>query len=196
VCRTDARNRHAGFAVIPPRWLARSRHVHFPFPASLFSSALHCAVRRSLVGEASLEFRSWPCLSQWDAPLGTRGLIPMLLEILSSAADSPGVGYRSMCLQEWPRLAIRLRRSFLGLMATRRRTPPSWSTRPGTISACPSGNARGVRHGARWREWEQPHTFSWRSASADDAKWMSEKSGIRLDPVLTEASSWMSDRSV
>src|ERR1043166_3122235 len=56
----------------------------------------------------------------------------------------------------------------------------------------------GVRHGAtrrRWREWEQPHTISWRSAVADDAEWMSGKSRDRLALlVLTEASSWMSDR--
>ena len=54
-----------------------------------------------------------------------------------------------------------------------------------------------VRHGAlrrRWCEWEQPHTLSWRSATADDAEWMSGKSRARLAPVLTEASSWMSDR--
>ena len=36
---------------------------------------------------------------------------------------------------------------------------------------------------------------SWRSAVADDAEWMSGKSRTRLAPVLTEASSWMSDRS-
>ena|SRR5438093_9433609 len=54
-----------------------------------------------------------------------------------------------------------------------------------------------VRHGAlrrRWCEWEQPHTLSWRSATADDAEWMSGKFRARLAPVLTEASSWMSDR--
>src|SRR5262249_1768220 len=53
-----------------------------------------------------------------------------------------------------------------------------------------------VRHGAsrrRWCEWEQPHTFSWRSASAGDAEWMSGKSRARLAPILTETSSWMSD---
>jgi hypothetical protein len=44
-------------------------------------------------------------------------------------------------------------------------------------------------------KWEQPHTLSCRSASADDAEWMSGKSRARLAPVLTEASSWMSDRS-
>src|SRR5262249_39614260 len=41
----------------------------------------------------------------------------------------------------------------------------------------------GVRHGAmrrRWCEWEQPHTLSWRSATADDAEWMSGKSRARL----------------
>ena len=54
--------------------------------------------------------------------------------------------------------------------------------------------------GPTWRiatprcEWEQPHTLSWRSAIADDAEWMSGKSRDRLAPVLTEASSWMSDR--
>src|SRR5438128_3000831 len=45
----------------------------------------------------------------------------------------------------------------------------------------------GVRHGAwrrRWCEWEQPHTLSWRSASADDAEWMSGKSRARLAPGL------------
>jgi len=55
----------------------------------------------------------------------------------------------------------------------------------------------GVRHGALRRrrcEWEQPHTLSWRSAFADDAEWMSGKSRDRLALVLTEASSWMSDR--
>ena len=55
-----------------------------------------------------------------------------------------------------------------------------------------------VRHGAlrrRWCEWEQPHYLSWCSASADDAEWMFGKSRTRLAPVLTEASSWMSDRS-
>ena len=36
--------------------------------------------------------------------------------------------------------------------------------------------------------------FSWRSAKADDAEWMFGKSRNRLAPVLTEASSWMSDR--
>jgi len=54
----------------------------------------------------------------------------------------------------------------------------------------------GVRHGAlrrRRREWEQPYTLSWRSASADDAEWMSGKSRARLAPVLTGGSSWMSD---
>jgi len=54
-----------------------------------------------------------------------------------------------------------------------------------------------VRHGAlrrRWCEWEQPHYLSWCSASADDAEWMFGKSRTRLAPVLTEASSWMSDR--
>src|SRR5262249_35687013 len=55
-----------------------------------------------------------------------------------------------------------------------------------------------VRHGAgrrRWCEGEQPHTLSWRSAAADDAEWMSGKSRDRLALlVLTEASSWMSDR--
>ena len=53
-----------------------------------------------------------------------------------------------------------------------------------------------VRHGAlrrRWCEWEQPHYLSWCSASADDAEWMFGKSRTRLAPVLTEASSWMSD---
>jgi len=34
----------------------------------------------------------------------------------------------------------------------------------------------------------------WRSASADDAEWMFGKFRNRLAPVLTEASSWMSDR--
>src|SRR6516165_12548263 len=46
-----------------------------------------------------------------------------------------------------------------------------------------SGCIPGDRHGAvrrRWREWEQPHTLSWRSAVADDAKWMSGKSRARL----------------
>ena len=36
--------------------------------------------------------------------------------------------------------------------------------------------------------------FLWRSAVADDAEWMSGKSRNRLAPVLTEASSWTSDR--
>ena len=31
-------------------------------------------------------------------------------------------------------------------------------------------------------EWEQPYTLSWRSASADDAEWMSGKSRARLAP--------------
>src|SRR6516164_6049243 len=56
-----------------------------------------------------------------------------------------------------------------------------------------------VRHGAkrrRWCEWEQPHTLSWHSASVGDAEWMSGKSRFRLALVLTEASSWMSDRSM
>src|SRR6516225_5261054 len=44
-------------------------------------------------------------------------------------------------------------------------------------------------------EWERPHTRSWRSAKADDAEGMSGKSRDRLAPVLTEASSWTSDRS-
>src|SRR5262245_62085205 len=35
--------------------------------------------------------------------------------------------------------------------------------------------------------------LSWRSASADDAEWMSGKSRARLAPVLTDGSSWMSD---
>ena len=55
-----------------------------------------------------------------------------------------------------------------------------------------------VRRGASRRrgcEWERPHTLSWCSAKADDAEWMSGKSRDRLAPVLTEASSWMSDRS-
>ena len=55
-----------------------------------------------------------------------------------------------------------------------------------------------VRRGASRRrgiEWERPHTLSWRSAIADDAEWMSGKSRNRLAPVLTEASSWTSDRS-
>jgi transposase len=55
-----------------------------------------------------------------------------------------------------------------------------------------------VRHGARrrrWCEWGQPHTLSWHAASAADAEWMSGKSRNRLAPVLTKASSWMSDRS-
>ena len=55
-----------------------------------------------------------------------------------------------------------------------------------------------VRRGASRRrgiEWERPHTLSWRSAKADDAEWMSGKSRHRLAPVLTEASSWTSDRS-
>src|SRR5262245_2167674 len=54
-----------------------------------------------------------------------------------------------------------------------------------------------VRRGA-WRrrgmEWERPHTLSGRSAEADDAEGMSGKSRNRLAPVLTEASSWTSDR--
>src|SRR6516165_6132391 len=44
-----------------------------------------------------------------------------------------------------------------------------------------------VGHGARrrrWCEWEQPHTLSWCSASADDAEWMSGKSRARLAPGL------------
>src|SRR5262249_51907505 len=56
----------------------------------------------------------------------------------------------------------------------------------------------GVRQGAlrrRWREWERPHTVSWRPAEAGDAGWMFGKSRTRLAPVLTEAPSWMSDRS-
>src|SRR5262249_44305845 len=36
--------------------------------------------------------------------------------------------------------------------------------------------------------------LSWRSASAADAEWMFGRSRTRLAPVLTEASSWMSDR--
>jgi hypothetical protein len=55
----------------------------------------------------------------------------------------------------------------------------------------------GVRQGARRRRWcegEQPHTLSWRSAVADDAEWMSGESRFRLALVLTEASSWRSDR--
>ena len=40
----------------------------------------------------------------------------------------------------------------------------------------------------------QPHTLSWRSATADDAEWMSGKSRDRLAPTLTGGSSWMSDR--
>ena len=44
-------------------------------------------------------------------------------------------------------------------------------------------------------EWERPHTLSWRSALADDAEWMSGKSRSRLAPVLTEASSWASERT-
>jgi hypothetical protein len=58
-----------------------------------------------------------------------------------------------------------------------------------------SGCIPGHRHGARrrrWREWEQPHTLSWRAAWAADAEWMSGKSRNRLAPVLTEASSWRS----
>jgi hypothetical protein len=53
-------------------------------------------------------------------------------------------------------------------------------------------DAAGVRR--RRREWEQPHTDSWRSAAAADAEWMSGKSRARLAPILTEPSSWMSDR--
>src|SRR5262249_40049322 len=56
----------------------------------------------------------------------------------------------------------------------------------------------GVRPGAirrrRW-EWGQPPTLSWRAAWAADAEWMSGKSRARLAPVLTKASSGMSDRS-
>jgi hypothetical protein len=53
------------------------------------------------------------------------------------------------------------------------------------------------RGGSRRRgmEWERPHTLSGRSAQADDAEGMSGKSRNRLAPVLTEASSWTSDRS-
>src|SRR5262249_10621883 len=55
----------------------------------------------------------------------------------------------------------------------------------------------GVRPGAirrrRW-EWGQPPTLSWRAAWAADAEWMSGKSRARLAPVLTKASSGMSDR--
>src|SRR5262249_27636248 len=54
-----------------------------------------------------------------------------------------------------------------------------------------------VRRGASRRrgiEWERPHTLSWRPAIADDAEGMSGKSSNRLAPVLTEASSWTSDR--
>src|SRR5215831_8780815 len=54
-----------------------------------------------------------------------------------------------------------------------------------------------VRRGASRRrgvEWERPYTLSWRSAEVDDAEWMSGKSRNRLAPVLTEASSWTSDR--
>src|SRR6516162_10937000 len=42
------------------------------------------------------------------------------------------------------------------------------------------------RRAARRRgvEWEQPHTLSWCSASADDAEWMSGKSRARLAPGL------------
>ena len=49
----------------------------------------------------------------------------------------------------------------------------------GRDSGCIPGNRQGaVRR--RWREWEQPHTLSWRSAVADDAEWMSGKSRARL----------------
>jgi hypothetical protein len=54
-----------------------------------------------------------------------------------------------------------------------------------------------VRRGASRRrgiEWERPHTLSWRSAMADDAEWMFGKYRNRLAPILTEASSWTSDR--
>jgi hypothetical protein len=55
-----------------------------------------------------------------------------------------------------------------------------------------------VRRGASRRrgiEWERPDTLSWRPAMADDAEWMSGKSRNRLAPVLTDTSSWTSDRS-
>jgi hypothetical protein len=48
-----------------------------------------------------------------------------------------------------------------------------------------------VGHGAlqrRWCEWEQPNKLSWRSAAADDAEWMFERSRDRLAPDLTGGS--------
>jgi hypothetical protein len=54
-------------------------------------------------------------------------------------------------------------------------------------------------HGALRRRrcaWEQPHTHSGRFAAADDADCMSGKSRARLAPILTEPSSWKSDRRV
>src|SRR5262249_27504559 len=39
--------------------------------------------------------------------------------------------------------------------------------------------------------WGQPHTLSWRPATAGDAEWMFGKSRTRLAPVLTEPPSWM-----
>ncbi|HVK09775.1 MAG TPA: hypothetical protein VM597_13450, partial [Gemmataceae bacterium] len=41
---------------------------------------------------------------------------------------------------------------------------------------------------------DQPHTVSWRPATAGDAEWMLGKSRDRLAPVLTGCSSWMPDR--
>jgi hypothetical protein len=82
--------------------------------------------------------------------------------------------------------------------------PPPAHTRPAERRLSRSRSRAGlrshpeVRRGAlrhRGVEWERPHTLSWRSAVADHAEWMSGKSRNRLAPVLTEASSWPSDRS-
>src|SRR5262249_9901227 len=59
------------------------------------------------------------------------------------------------------------------------------------------GLQRGCRSGAigrRGGDWGDPPTLSWRAAWAADAEWMSGKSRARLAPVLTKASSGMSDR--
>ena len=91
-----------------------------------------------------------------------------------------------------------------GVTPARVRREKSLKTRRGSTGSTSRSRAGlrlhpEVRHGAlrrRWCEWEQPHTLSWRSAAADDAEWMSGKSRARLAPVLTDGSSWMSDRRV
>src|SRR5262245_59919985 len=88
--------------------------------------------------------------------------------------------------------------------ASRHRAPGPAHTGPAATRLSRSSSRAGlmshpeVRRGAMRRrgvEWERPHTFSWCSAFADDVEWMSGKSRNRLAPVLTEASSWTSDRS-